>query len=278
MSLASTNEAASRSVGSRLPTEALGATRITRTARQGRQRLVPEERPIALVHDGSTTAVMMATPADLEDFALGFSLTEGLIEDASEIESLEIAESDHGIEVRMWLSSARGRALAQRRRRLAGPTGCGLCGIESLQEAVRPPRRVGEGFVITAEAIHEGLEAMTRAQELGSATRAMHAAAWWSTQEGLVAVREDVGRHNALDKLAGALARGHGEPEGAVLLTSRLSVEMIQKAAAMCAQVVVAVSAPTSLAVSTADTAGMTLIAVARADSFEVFTRPDRVR
>lgn len=243
----------------------------------GRRR-VPEEAPVALVHDAATTAVMMATPADLEDFAVGFSLTEDLVETPAQIAGLEVVESPLGYEARVWLASGRSAALAARRRRLAGPTGCGLCGVESLEAAVRPARRVGQGLRIAAAEVHAALDAVTAAQALGAATRAVHAAAWWRPGRGLAAVREDVGRHNALDKLAGALARADALADpGVVVLTSRVSVEMVQKAAAIGAQAVVAVSAPTALAVRTAEACGLTLAAVARADGFEVFTHSERI-
>ncbi|MDB5424811.1 MAG: fdhD [Phenylobacterium sp.] len=241
-------------------------------------RELPEETAVALVHDATTTAVMMATPADLEDFAVGFSLTEGLIGSADEITAMEVVPEALGIEVRMWLRQPASSALAARRRRMAGPTGCGLCGIDSLAEAARASPRVPEGLTTSPAAIRAALAALAPAQQLGAATRAVHAAAWWTQAAGLVALREDVGRHNALDKLAGALARA-GAPagDGLLLLTSRVSVEMVQKAAVLGAQVLVAISAPTALAVRTAEGCGMTLAAVARDDSFEVFCGPDRI-
>ncbi|WP_293367749.1 formate dehydrogenase accessory sulfurtransferase FdhD [Phenylobacterium sp.] len=241
-------------------------------------REVPDETAVALVHDGSTTAVMMATPSDLEDFALGFSLTEGIIADASEIENLEVVETKLGIEVRMWLARPRSEALASRRRYLAGPTGCGLCGIDSLSEARRASPKVAEGLQISAIDIAAALEALPERQTLGAATRAVHAAGWWALSGGFVCLREDVGRHNALDKLVGALRAAHEpRPEGVLFLTSRVSVEMVQKAAVLGAQVLVAVSAPTALAIRTADEAAITLVGVARRDGFEIFTRPDRI-
>lgn len=242
-------------------------------------RVLPEETPVAIVHDASTTAVMMATPADLEDFAVGFSLTEGVIDRLADIRDLEIVQGDLGIEARLWLTSGHADRLAARRRRLAGPTGCGLCGIDSLSEAVRPPRSlVADGLIVESRALLAAMDALSEAQSLGRRTRAVHAAGFWTPDQGLVATREDVGRHNALDKLAGALIRDATSPAGVVLLTSRVSVEMVQKTAALGAAIVCAVSAPTALAVRTAEAAGMTLIAVARADGFEIFTHPDRVR
>ncbi len=243
-------------------------------------RLLPEETAVALVYDGSTEAVMMATPADLEDFALGFSLTEGIIGDPSEIRSLEILAQPGGIEARMWLVPDRGRAVAARRRTRTGPTGCGLCGVDSLAEAgrLRAGGVLPELAPLSPDQILDAMAGLDAAQQLGPQTRAVHAAAFWRPSDGLVAVREDVGRHNALDKLVGALARaGDADRAGAVLLTSRVSVEMVQKTAALGVPVLVAVSAPTALAVRTAEAAGITLVAVARRDGFEVFTHPHRV-
>jgi len=241
-------------------------------------RVIPEETAVALVHDASTTAVMMATPDQLEDFAIGFSLTEGLIDDVSDIRSLEVVDTHNGVEVRMWLTSARSTALAERRRALVGPSGCGLCGVESLDQAVRSPPPVTQGGLMSSKDVLHALSALTAAQVLGGATRSVHAAAFWSLQSKLLAIREDVGRHNALDKLVGALKRPGGDlPLGAVLLTSRVSVEMVQKAAVLGAPILVAMSAPTALALRAANTCGMTVIAVARNDGFEVFTHPERI-
>jgi FdhD protein len=240
------------------------------------ERLLPEETPVALVHDGSTTAVMMATPADLEDFALGFTLTEG-IAPLEAIREVEIVRRDEGIEARVWLSADSGAALAQRRRTMAGPTGCGLCGLESLEAARRPVVQVGSAVRLSAAQVRVAVASLAAAQPLGAATRAAHAAGYWRPQAGLVAAREDVGRHNALDKLAGALARTAAPRDGIVVLTSRISIEMVQKTAAIGAEVLAAVSAPTVFAVETAREAGLTLVAVARDDAFEIFTHPERI-
>jgi len=242
-------------------------------------RATPEETPVALVHDGGTSAVMMATPADIEDLAIGFSLTEGVVDTLGEIRRLEVVEAELGIEARMWLLGDRSARLAARRRRMAGPTGCGLCGVDSLEEAARPLPPVLRDLRLTAAEIHAALAAMTQAQALGAATRATHAAAWWSPTAGLALVREDVGRHNALDKLAGALARAAApsRPAGAVFLTSRVSIEMVQKAVMIGAEAIVAVSAPTALAVRQARAAGLTLIGVARDDAFTVFSHAWRL-
>jgi FdhD protein len=241
-------------------------------------RELAEETPVALVHDATTTAVMMATPADLEDFGLGFSLNEGIVVRAEELVGLEVVRAGPGVEVRMWLAEDASRTLAARRRKIIGPTGCGLCGVESLAEATAPPPRVGAGSRVRAADIQAALQAVAEAQTLGPATRAVHAAAWWTTDGGLQVLREDVGRHNALDKLAGALATAGAPPDAGVLaITSRVSVEMVQKAAVMGAQVLAAISAPTALAVRTAAAAGMTLAAVVREDGFEVFTGHERI-
>jgi FdhD protein len=243
------------------------------------KRAVPEETAVAFSYDGGTYAVMMATPQDLEDFAFGFSLTEGIVSSAADLRQYEIVEHEAGIELRMWLAEPRGAALSERRRHLAGPTGCGLCGIESLDEAVRSLPRVPDGASFTSDDIMRALAAVAPRQELNRQTRAVHAAAFWHPDKGIIAVREDVGRHNALDKLAGALIRSRtAVQKGMVLLTSRVSVEMVQKTAVLGAPLIVAVSAPTALAIRTAKSAGITLVAVARNDGFEIFAHRQRIK
>lgn len=242
------------------------------------RRSIPEETAVAVTYNGGTYAVMMTTPQDLEDFALGFSLSEGVIDSAADIGSLDIVHLDDGVELRMWLSQPRADRLKERRRHMAGPTGCGLCGIESIAEAMRPIAVVGHGGQFSPEQIMAAMEALPSRQGLNIETRAVHAAAFWTAASGIVALREDVGRHNALDKLSGALARASiVASEGIVLLTSRVSVEIVQKTAAIGASVIVSVSAPTALAVRMADAAGITLAAIARADGFEVFTHSCRI-
>jgi len=242
-------------------------------------RAVPEETAVAFTYGSATFAVMMATPQDIEDFAIGFSLTEGIIESQPEIASIEVIAHEQGIEARMALACARDKQLLSRRRQLAGPAGCGLCGIESLEAAVRPPRDVKAQLRIDVDILFAAVGSLREHQRLNTMTKAVHAAGFWSAGENrFVAVREDVGRHNALDKLAGALACTGTDPaSGFIVLSSRLSIELVQKAATIGCPMLVAVSAPTNFALRAAEAAGMTLIAVAREDSFEIFTHPQRV-
>ncbi len=232
----------------------------------GRSAVLAEEVPVALVFDGVTQAVMMATPCDLSDFLLGFALTEGMIATPADLLRSEVVPQDRGIELRAWLAPGAAKRFAERRRGMAGPVGCGLCGMESLAAALRPlparpqagamalPQEVG-GFATTA------LAALRAAQPLHDAVRASHAAGFWHDGR-MVAVREDVGRHNAFDKLAGALAAaGIGAGLGALVLTSRISVDLVQKAAVIGAGLLVSPSAPTALALTEAEAAGLALIA-----------------
>jgi FdhD protein len=257
--------------------------RIARKAwRSGRlaegERAIPEETAVAFTYNGSSYAVMMATPQNLEDFALGFSLTERIVSAPDEIESLEIVDESIGIELQMRLREPIATAFQERRRFLAGPTGCGLCGIESLAEAMRPLTAIDDDATFTPQEIEAALAAMPGLQLVNRETRAVHAAAFYRSGE-IVALREDVGRHNALDKLVGALAaKGLNGRGGIGLLTSRLSVELVQKAAVARIPVLAAVSAPTALAVRTAEAAGITLIGVARSDGFEIFTHARRIK
>lgn len=241
-------------------------------------RDLAEEIAVALVFDGATEAVMMATPSDLEDFALGFGLAEGLIGSLDDIVRMEIVPGDLGVEVRLWLRSERGQAVARRRRQRIGPVGCGLCGVDSLEAALRSPSPVRSELYLTPDEIIRAVTDLPAAQILGARTRAIHAAGLWRPGEGFAAVREDVGRHNALDKLAGVAASKALEASGcAVVLTSRVSVDLVQKVAMMGAPVLIAMSAPTAHALRMAEAANLTIVAIARADGFEVFTHPKRV-
>ena len=241
-------------------------------------RDVPAEAAVAIVCNGSSHAVMMATPADLEDFAFGFALSENLITSCDEVERYEVVEHQKGAEARLWLVERQARKLVARRRAMAGPSGCGLCGIESLDEALRPTRAVASTLTMSRSEVLFAMSRLCPAQTLNAVTHAVHAAGLWDADRGTLIVREDVGRHNALDKLVGATARaGVKTGRSALLLTSRVSVEMVQKAAVLGVGILVAVSAPTTLAIQIAEEAGMTLCAIARADGFEVFTHAHRI-
>ncbi len=247
-------------------------------APEERARMVPEETALSLTYEGGSYAVMMGTPSDLEDFAIGFSLNEGIIAKPADIASFEVVAHPEGLELRMWLGPVEGDALKRRRRARAGPVGCGLCGIESLEEAVAPPKPISSDLQIDAATVHAAIDALAGAQHLNRETRAVHAAGFFIPGRGLVAAKEDVGRHNALDKLAGALARMDVPGgSGLVAVTSRLSVEMVQKAAVIGSPILVAVSAPTALAIRMAEAAGITLAGIVRGDGFEVFTHRHRI-
>jgi FdhD protein len=241
-------------------------------------RVVAAEVPIAFVYDGGAEAVMMATPADLEDFAVGFSLNDGIIASADDIAELGIVEVERGIELRISLKGGERERLITRRRRRAGPVGCGLCGVESIDEAMVRLPCVGARLTVAANDIVAAMAALRPRQAINAQTQAVHAAALYVPGEGLIAVREDVGRHNALDKLAGALTRsGRGAGEGAILMTSRVSVELVQKTAMMGGGILAAVSAPTALALDEAEAAGVTVAGIVRDDGLEVFTHPGRI-
>jgi formate dehydrogenase accessory protein FdhD len=237
-----------------------------------------EEVPVALVYNGISHAVMLATPGDLEDFALGFSLSEGILHDPSQLYDIEIAEAAHGIEVRLDVATERFHALKARRRTLAGRTGCGLCGVESLEAVVRHPPPLAQRAPLSIASIHRALAALAAHQPLHHATGAAHAAAWADNAGTLVTVREDVGRHNALDKLIGALARRRFDPAGGfALVTSRASYEMVQKAASAGIGLLAAVSAPTAFAARLAEEAGVTLVAWVRAGRLTAYSHPENL-
>ena len=222
-------------------------------------------------------APVMQILKDVAGFVV-VAVTEGIAR-PDEIESVEAVETDLGIDLQIWLKGEAGERLAQRRRTMAGPVGCGLCGIDSLSEAVRRAQPIRPtDFALHASQVRSAIASLPQHQPLHDATRAAHAAAFWTPVRGIVALREDVGRHNALDKLAGGLVRGTVDRgQGALIITSRVSIDMVQKAAAIGSPILIAVSAPTATAVEQANAAGITLIALARADHFEVFSRPDRI-
>lgn len=266
------------------------------------ERILPEEVGVALTFNGTTQAVMMATPDHLADFAYGFALTEGLAH-PGEIESLDVVETERGLDVQIWVNGAAEARLKDRRRTMAGPVGCGLCGIDSLEQALRDlPPVPHSGFAMTPDQIRGAVAALPGQQALHDLTRAVHCAAWW-TGGSLRLAREDVGRHNALDKLAGAMLRAGDVPipvsravvaaapgqasapcaanavpvQGAIVLTSRVSIDLVQKVAVLGVPILIAVSSPTADAVNLAEALGITLIAQAHPDRFEVFTHTDRI-
>ena len=241
-------------------------------------RSLPDEVPVAVVFNGETQAVMMTTPADLADFGLGFAIGEGIISSSTQIEGLEIVEHDQGIEVRMLLEDSAAQRLQTRRRAMTGPVGCGLCGIDSLEQAIRPLPVVQSNLKLTQDEVAAASDALRAFQPLHDQTHAAHAAGFLIPDHGIVAAREDVGRHNALDKLVGHLHHANIAPAtGAIVMTSRISVELVQKAALAGCPVLIAVSAPTALAVRCAEQAGITLAAFARGGGFDLYSHPERI-
>lgn len=239
---------------------------------------VSEEHPVALTYNGISHAVMMATPADLEDFALGFSLSEGILESPEELYDVEIEHTPRGDIVRARISARRFAALRDHRRNLTGRTGCGLCGVDSLEHAVRSLPPVEARLEVNVSAIRRAVEELPDRQLLNRTTRSLHAAAWADTKGAIHLAREDVGRHNALDKLIGALATdGVDTAGGFAVVTSRCSYEMVQKAATVGIPVLVAVSAPTALAVRMANSLNVAIVASARADSLKVYGHAVRI-
>lgn len=247
---------------------------ILQGVRDVQGRHLPEEVAVAITYNASTQAVMMATPADLEDFAYGFSLTEGIAA-PDDIQNVEVAVVPRGIDLRIWLRADAGARLAERRRMMTGPVGCGLCGIDSLEQALRDMAPVTSDLRMTSDDIRRAMGALRDHQPLHDATRAAHAAGYWLPAQGYAAVREDVGRHNALDKLAGAIR--DTEKSGAVVMTSRVSVDLVQKVAAIGAPMLIAVSAPTAQAVELAERLQITLVGLARGDGFQCFSHPERI-
>jgi len=239
---------------------------------------IAEEVPIALVYNDRPHVVMMATPRDLDDFVLGFSLSENVIGGAGELASIETQTLLEGIEVRMRIPDERAEALESRRRNLTGRTSCGLCGAQALEDAVRQPPKVGGGPSIDNDILHRALAQMHDLQPLNVATGATHAAAWAHSDGTIALLREDVGRHNALDKLIGAMAKARENvDDGFLVVTSRASYEMVQKSATIGIALLAAISAPTALAIHLAEETGMTLIGFARPEGHVVYARPERI-
>jgi len=244
-----------------------------------RDAAIAAEVPVALAYNGVSHVVMMATPSDLADFALGFSLSEGILGNAEELSDFEIEEGKTGIRVNMTITQERFAGLEQRRRNMTGRTGCGLCGVDDLTQVARPLPRVGTGVKVGVDAIHQALNSLPAWQPANKETGAVHAAAWATPTGEIAFVREDIGRHNALDKLIGAMEGGQIDPEaGFAVITSRCSFEMVQKAATVRIPILVAISAPTTMALRIAEQTGITLVALARSDSITVYANPGRIK
>ena len=254
--------------------KSVGARRVDAGQTSSFDDQVVEETPVALLYNGHPHAVMMATPCDLEDFALGFALTEGIVANAGEFRLVDCVRTAHGVSLQAAIPQHRFDALAGRSRTLAGRSGCGMCGVETLEAAIRPVRKLDDDTCISAATIGEGLRLIEQAQPLNRISGGVHAAGFVHAHG--ILVREDVGRHNALDKLVGVLASA-SMGEGFLVITSRASYEIVHKAAAAGIAVVVAMSAPTDLAIRIAEEAGITLVAFARGQTMTVYTRADRV-
>jgi FdhD protein len=240
---------------------------------------VAEELPVALVYHDVPHVVMLATPADLEDYAVGFSLSEGLVANFAEIRGVTVTYGQAAADVHISVAWERFTALLQRRRNLAGRTGCGLCGAETAADAIREVASVPAGVRVSTPQLHQAIEALKSRQPINARTGSVHAAAWVLPEQGIQVVREDVGRHNALDKTIGALARSGADfAAGYMLITSRASYEMVQKCATMGIPMLVALSAPTAFAVRLAQRAGLTLVAFARTDRHVVYAHPQRLK
>ncbi len=240
--------------------------------------VIANETAVALVYNGTPHVVMMATPEDIEDFVLGFSLSEGIIKQPKEFFGVRVRALRDGLEANIDIATDRFKELDRKQRNLTGRIGCGLCGAQTLAQAIRRPRPVASTLRITSESLQRAMAGLAERQPLNTETGAVHAAAWMREEGNISLVREDVGRHNALDKLIGAMiSRRIDFATGVALITSRASYEMIQKAATVGMQVICAISAPTALAVRMAEETGVTLVALARGNRHTVYTHTGRL-
>ncbi|MBC8210338.1 MAG: formate dehydrogenase accessory sulfurtransferase FdhD [Gammaproteobacteria bacterium] len=239
---------------------------------------IAEEVPVALEYNRVSYAVMLATPDQLEDFAIGFSITEGIVQRLEDIHDIDIIEADRGITVRLTISSSCFRALKLKRRTLAGRTGCGLCGTENLEQLYRQLPAVESSACYPVEMLQRGFEHLNKQQQLKNLTGATHAAAWMDQTGQVTHMREDVGRHNALDKLLGCLSRERLDfSQGALLITSRASYEMVLKSALLGVGILAAISAPTGMAVRLAESSGLTLAGFVRENRLLVYSHGARL-
>ena len=243
-----------------------------------REDFIAEEVPISLIYNQIPHVVMLATPTNLEEFALGFSITEGIIKSPHELLSARVYNRSNGIEVQLKIPEHRFDRLSDKGRNLTGRTGCGLCGASTLQQAIRQPNTVKGELSVSAEDLRSALFDIGNHQKLNHITGAVHAAAWVVPGQGISDIREDVGRHNALDKLIGCLLRNNKDlSSGFIIITSRASYEMVQKTAWVGISLLAAISAPTGLAIRLANETGLTLIGFARDEQHVVYTHPRRL-
>ena len=243
-----------------------------------KQDYIAEEVPISLIYNGIPHVVMLATPTNLEEFALGFSITEGIIKSPQELLSVRIYNRSNGIEVQLKIPDHRFQCMTDKGRNLTGRTGCGLCGASTLKQAIRQPKPVNGELTLCAEDLRAALTDISNHQKLNQITGAVHAAAWAVPGQGIISIREDVGRHNALDKLIGFLLRNDKDlSAGFIIVTSRASYEMVQKTAWVGITLLAAISAPTGLAIRLANETGLTLIGFARDDQHVIYTHPQRL-
>lgn len=264
-------------------TDAANEYAVIRHSEQGaaaKTDIIAEEVPIAMVYNGISHVVMLATPQDLEDFALGFSLTEGILDTASDLYGVEVVPQSQGIELQLDVATSCFQRLKEQRRNMTGRTGCGLCGSESLEQVLRiPTLKLAKTSKnkISSKIISLAFTNIRKQQKLQALTGATHASAWINLQGEVELVREDVGRHNALDKLLGAMAKNDQHREGFVLTTSRASYEMVQKTASAGINMLAAISAPTGLAIRVAEQCNLTLVGFARENSYVVYSHPENI-
>ncbi len=265
-------------VGYGSPVEERSFVRLAGGSRDAEQAPVAEEVPVAFVYSGRAHAVMMATPTDLEDLAVGFTLSELIVETRREVRRVSVSPHSRGVELAIEVPPAAVDRLAERARAISGRTGCGLCGVEAIEDAVRTPRTVTSSLAIDPEALWRAGEALDAQQPFNRDTHAVHAAGWATADGELQVVREDVGRHNALDKVLGALARKDVDAStGFLVVTSRASFELVQKAAVFGVPILAAVSRPTGLAVRLAERCGMGLVGLLRGRTANVYAHPERL-
>lgn len=263
-------------------TDVTGYRQVTLWKREDLQHPQPdevaEEVPVALVYNGISHVVMMATPRDLEHFAVGFSLSEGIIQSRQEIYGMDVVQACNGVEVQIELSSRRFMGLKERRRALAGRTGCGVCGVEQLNDIGKPVEPLPFSQTFALSHLDRALKQLNKVQPIGRLTGCTHAAAWVRPDGELAGGHEDVGRHVALDKLLGHRSEeGEGWQRGAALVSSRASYEMVQKAAMCGVEILFAVSAATTLAVEVAERCNLTLVGFCRPGRATIYTHPQRL-